>query len=312
MFCRKLFFVPLTALAFLMCVPSAQPQDLGHAHVAAAVADTNAAIVDPASAFDYLEIFGGLDGSKQPQDLGINANMGIRLSVNAGIPLLKRTGLGAQVGAAINLSDAAVHVLDQIDGTSRRTQTYLTLGLFQRVASRLSWAAGYDLLHQQYYDTFNLGQLRGQVGYEITRTEEIGARITAPLKGDRGVVAETAVNLRPIAQVNGYYRRIWPSAARTTLWAGVAGEHHNVVLVFPDNSKHEKVFMYGAQLEMPLSDRLSVTGSGNFVTPTATGTVDAYLGVTFYPGRKSASARRQFAPAMFVSNNPEFPVDLNR
>ncbi len=266
----------------------------------------------PVSPLDSLELFVGLDGSKQPQDLGINANMGVRLAANLGVPISSSAGIGLQIGAGINFSDAAVHVLEQIDGTSRRTQTYVTVGLFQRGASRLSWAAGYDLLHQRYYDTFTLGQLRAEAAYRVTRTNDVGAWMTVPVQGDRGAVGTTPVRLDPIPQLNGFFRRTWPTGARTTLWAGVAGYHHNVVLVFPDNSRDETVFVYGAQLEMPLSNRLSITGAGNFVTPTSTGTVDAYLGITYYPGRRSPTERRRFAPAMFVGNNPEFAVDLQR
>ena len=48
-----------------------------------------------------------------------------------------RGRLGAQIGVATNLSDAAVHVLDQVEGTSRRTQTFLTFGVFQKNVARL-------------------------------------------------------------------------------------------------------------------------------------------------------------------------------
>jgi hypothetical protein len=284
------------------------------AQAAAASATSSAVTVSEAaaSALENVEFFGGLDGSKQPQDLGINANMGVRFAVNTGIRLSRRAGLGLQLGAAVNLSDAAVHVLDQIDGTSRRTQRYLTLGLFQQGVSKLSWALSYDYLREHYYDDFSLGQLRGQAGYAVTRRDEVGGMVSTSVKHDRGLIGDTAVTLDPITQVAGYVRRTWPSSARTSAWIGVATNHHNVVLVFPDNSRAGHVVVYGAQLEMPLSDRLSVTGSSNFVTPTSTGTVDAYLGISFYPGRKNAASRGRFAPILPVANNPEFPVDLHR
>ncbi len=112
--------------------------------------------------------------------------------------------------------------------------------------------------------------------------------------------------------MNGFLRHAWPTGAHTTVWVGMASHHHDIVFVLPDNSRDKNVVVYGAQLELPLSDRLAITGSGNFLTPAATGTVDAYLGVTFFPGRKKAFARGQFAPPMILSNNPEFPVDLSR
>lgn len=278
----------------------------------AATADAGAVSDASTSAFENMQLFVGLDGSKQPQDLGINANMGVRIAANTGIPLSKRAGLGLQLGAALNLSDAAVHVLDQIEGTSRRTQTYLTLGLFQQGVSRLSWALSYDFLSQSYYDTFRLGQLRAQAGYGVTRLDEVGAFISAPVHSASGLMDVTPVTLKPITQVNGFLRHTWPTFARTTVWAGVASHHHNIVWVLPENSRSNNVVVYGASLEMPLSNRLSVTGSSNFITPTATGTVDAYLGVTYFPGRKTTASRATFAPPLAVANNPEFPVDMFR
>src|SRR5579862_5273901 len=79
------------------------------------------AVAQPASAsprvFDNLSLFAGPDGSKQPQDLGINANMGVRFGANWGVPIVDSAKLGVQVGVGFNWSDAAVNVLDQISST---------------------------------------------------------------------------------------------------------------------------------------------------------------------------------------------------
>jgi hypothetical protein len=295
--------------------PAATPLSAQSAPPPAAATADAAAIGAPEvpAWLENVDLFFGLDGSKQPQDLGINANMGVRFAANAGMPLLKRIGLGAQVGMAMNFSDAAVHVLDQIEGTSRRTQAFFTAGLFQQATTRLSWALGYDFLHQTYFDTFRLGQLRGQAGYAVKATDEVGAWFTKSVKNASGVMNDTTVQLDPISQFNVYLKHRWPTMAQTTIWAGVASGHHNIVVLLPDNSRDHNVLVYGAKLELPLSDRFSVTGSGNFLTPTATGTVDAYLGVTFYPGRRSLlNGRGRFAPPTTVANNTEFPVDLRR
>jgi hypothetical protein len=110
--------------------------------------------------------------------LGINANMGIRLSANWGFPVAEAAKLGAQIGVGFNASDAAVHVLDQVEGTSRRTQTFVTAGLFQRPTARFSWGLVYDGLFEHYYDDFQLGQVRGQVGFGMTSDDEVGAWFT--------------------------------------------------------------------------------------------------------------------------------------
>ncbi|MFN7983690.1 MAG: DUF6666 family protein [Vicinamibacterales bacterium] len=276
---------------------------IGMSAPATAVAQTRS------SPFDHVAFFAGLDGSKQPQDLGVNANMGLRLSVNAGIPVVPGKGFGVQVGAALNVSDAAVHVLDQLEGTSRRTQTFVTTGVFQRL-SRASWALAYDVQRNQYYDTFTLGQFRGEAAARLTSTDEVGIALNVGTGRTRGRVGDTVVELRPIAQGLGFVRRDWSKGGRTTLWAGVASEHHNQVLVIPDPSVDRHVFVYGARLDVPLNDRISISGSANLMTPAATGTVDAFLGMTIRASNARARERTLSLPLLEVANNPEMPIDL--
>lgn len=259
-----------------------------------------------------MSFFVGLDGSKQPQDLGINANMGVRVSANAATPLVPSLGLGAQAGLALNVSDAAVHVLDQIGGPSKRTQVHGTFGVFQRTAS-VTWAVAYDLLRQNYVGTATLGQVRADVSYRVAKYDEVGAWLTKRAKGQDGFVLDSAVRLDPISQVNGYYRRTWMTGATTSIWAGVASGHQDIVWVIPVNPASKHVLVYGAELHVPLNDRLAITGSANFLTPTATGTVDAFLGVAFYPGKNAArAATSRFAPVLPVANNPTMAVDVKR
>jgi hypothetical protein len=263
--------------------------------------------------FENLSFFVGPDGSKQPQDLGINAHMGIRVGANLGLPISEPMKLGVQIGAAENLSDSAVHVLDQVEGTSRRTQTFVTVGAFQRPTPRFNWGIVYDLSLAQYYDDFSLSQLRGQAGFGLRDSDEVGVRFAKSLQGDRGTMGGTPVQLDPISQVTGYHRHTWANSAQTSVWLGVAYGHHNIVWVFPDNSRDDHVLVYGAELSMPLSERFAITGATNLVTPTATGTVDAYLGVTFFPRRSALRApRNAFAPILPVANNPEMAVNLSR
>ena len=291
----------------------AAAQSLDARSDSAAPALQSTAATGNGSIWENLSIFAGLDGSKQPQDLGINANMGIRLSGNLGLPISDRLNLGAQIGAGVNLSDAAVHVLDQIEGTSKRTQTFVTLGLFQTVGGKATWGLAYDMLVQQYYDDFTLGQVRGFAGYNVTGDNEVGVWFTKSAKRDSGSMGGTPVNLDPISQTNGYFAHVWPTGARTRLWLGVARGHHNIVWVLPDNSQDRNVAVYGADLELPLSDRFAVSGSANFLTPTSTGTVDAFLGITFFPGRNAEHRKRgSYSPRLAVANNPEFPVNMHR
>lgn len=89
------------------------------------------------------------------------------------------------------MSDAAVHVLDQIEGTSNRTQTFVTIGLFQAVGRKTTWGLAYDALMQQYYDDFTLGQVRGFAGYDVTEMNEVGVWFTKSVNSDQGLMGNT-------------------------------------------------------------------------------------------------------------------------
>ena len=263
--------------------------------------------------FENLSLFAGPDGSKQPQDLGINANMGVRVAANWAFPLFDRMKIGAQLGAASNYSVDAVHVLDQISGPGHRTQQFFTMGVFQRPSQRFNWGLVYDVSFEHYYDNFRFTQWRGQAGYGVTSNNEVGVWFTKAGQGANGTMGTTPVRLDPITQLNVYTRHTWANAAQTSVWVGMASAHNDVVWVFPDNSRDTHVVVYGAELSMPLSEHFAITGSTNLITPASTGTVDAFLGLTFYPGRSGfRAARNTYAPIAAVANNPTMAINLHR
>ena len=263
--------------------------------------------------FDGLSGFIGLDGSKQPQDLGVNANMGGRTAFNWGIPIVKEWGLGVQVGMAYDFADNAVQVLNRLHVSDRRDQLYNTLGIFQRTDWGLNWSIAHDYLWESYYDNFQLGQWRARAGYQVTENDEFGAWGTVADFGDSGTVAGTPVRLRPINQVNAFWRHVWSSSAWTTIWIGGAQEHGRFVLVLPDTPAVRNAFVYGADLQMPLNDHLAIYGEANFITPASSGTVDAYLGFVFYPGGGARKAlQKRYAPLLQTASNSTFAVDLPR
>ena len=263
--------------------------------------------------WDGLSLFAGLDGSKQPQDLGVNALMGGRASYNMGIPIVKDWGLGVQVGLGYNFSDNAVQVLHRLGVSDRRDQLFNTLGVFQRTDWGLNWSLAHDFLWESYYDDFQLSQWRGRIGYQVTATDEFGAWGTVRDSGDSGSVLGVPIHLQPIQMVNAFWRHIWSSSAWTTFWIGAAHEHGRFVLVLPDQPPVRNAFTYGADLQIPLNDYLAIYGEANFITPASSGTVDAYLGFTFYPGGGAHNAlQKRFAPLLPVASNTSFAVDLPR
>jgi len=260
---------------------------------------------------DNLDAFLGLDGSKQPQDFGINAQFGGRASVNLGIPIWG--SLGIQIGTAIDATADAVQVMSVIEGSQGRTQSFTTVGLFQRTENGFLWGFAYDFLYENYYDAFTLGQWRANVGYQVTDCSTVGVWGTIADSASNGEFLGIPVQLEAISQTNLYWRYEWPSGVHTTMWGGIAYEHSQTNAVLGDQATLYNNFVFGAELLIPLTERLAIFGQGNFIMPPDSGTVDSYLGLVYYPGGGSRHAYRSaFKPVQTVAAPTNFGVNLQR
>lgn len=262
-------------------------------------------------AIDTLTLFGGLEGSKQPQDFGVNANFGSRWAANWGFPLLADYGIGAQVGTSANYTANAVQVYERVGSSTHRTQYFSTLGVFQRTDT-WRWGLVYDALYQESYDQFLLGQWRGRVGYATSVWNEFGVWFTVPQQSANGEFLTIPVRLSPMAQGNAYWQHQFEAGSRVMGWAGVSEGHAEANLLgdFPDTGPQ---FVFGAEIDVPLNDYFSIFGQANFIGPSDTGTVDSYLGITYFPGGKAFPVTRSpFAPFQALANSTMFALNLDR
>ncbi len=260
-----------------------------------------------------FSVFFGLEGSKQPQDFGVNAHFGGRSAVNWGLPLSRQYGLGLQLGTAINATSNAVQVVERVEGSTGRTQSFTTVGVFQRTRRGLVWGGGYDFLYQDYYDDFFLGQWRGSLGYDFTERDQVGVQASLRDRDDDGFFGAAPVTLRPITMGSVYYRHLFATGARLGGWIGVADEHSEANAALGDLQAKDNPFLFGADVYVPLNNYLALFGESNFIMPSDTGTVDAYLGIEIFPwgGAKRGRSGR-FAPVLPVANSTSFAVDLLR
>ena len=265
------------------------------------------------TALDTLEAAFVIDGSKEPQDLGVSANVGGRFAVNYGMPLVERAGLGLQLGTSYTYTDNATQVLERAGIEKDRWQSYSTVGLFQRTDSGFTWALGYDWLYQDYYDTGLLGQWRYQVGYAPDACNEFGVWGTKNDNGHSGTFEGGPFSWDAIRMTALYWSHIYPTGARVKSWVGVADNHTEAVLILPGDRRTHETLLFGADVHMPLTDTLALVGAATFVTPTDAGVVDAYLGFAWYPGGTAPTYhRKRWRPGMPVAAAPFFPVDFRR
>ena len=258
-----------------------------------------------------LTFFAGVDGSKQPQDYGVNANLGLQGNVNAGFAIDETSGLGLQIGTGIVGSQNAVRVYELLGEATGRTQSYTTIGLFQRTDSGLIWAVAHDFMVEQSYDRFVLSQWRGRLGYDVDGKNQFG--ITAQLRGmtNSGSFNGGPVSLRTINQSSLYWRHVWESSTQTTMWVGLADGHGENNAVTGPSASQSTVPLFGADFLAPLNDHLALYGETNLIMPADTGAVDAFLGFQWFPGGGAKRARRtRFEPVFAVAAPTTFSVDL--
>ncbi len=268
----------------------------------------------PDSLFSELTFLMAIDGSKQPQDFGVNANLGGQASFNWGLPLLPEYGLGLQIGSGLIATSNAVRVYELLGETSGRTQSFTTLGMFQRLDSGFVWGIVHDFLYEKSFDDFHLGQWRGRLSYDLSATNTVGISTMLRSFDDAGTFgAATPVTLQSIDQAHLFWRHFWQTGAQTTLWTGLAqGHSENNAVTGPAPGKEEQ-FVLGADVLMPLTQRLAIYGETNLMMPADTGTVDAFLGLQWYPSGGVTRARRgHFSPLMSVAAPTTFSVDLNQ
>ncbi len=266
----------------------------------------------PSGLFDELTFFGGIDGSKQPQDFGGNANLGGQVNANWGIPLVSQFGIGLQLGTGFVLSDNAVQVFELVGEATDRWQHYTTIGLYQR-HDVYAWGVSYDHLYEESYDNFSLGQVRLGASILLTPHLETGITTRIATSSDQGAFGTTNVSLKPINQGSIYLRKFWETGVQSTCYFGIAdghGENNVIVGAAPDFGNS---FVLGADFLAPLSDHLALYGETNLIMPSDTGVVDAFLGFQFYPsGGAKCGRRTPYAPFFNVAAPTSFSVDLRQ
>ncbi len=161
---------------------------------------------------------------------------------------------------------------------------------------------------------FNLVKWRARVSYDLTEDDTIGVTSMFRSYDDSGTFGtSTAVTLKPIDQSNLFWRHFWNTVAQTTFWTGFAQGHGEDNIVTGPSASKDEQFVFGADVLMPLTSRLAIYGETNMMMPADTATVDAFLGVQWYPNGGVMRARRgAYSPLMSVASPTTFSVDLSR
>jgi len=252
-----------------------------------------------------LSLFAGVHAFKGPVDRGRNGNFGLHEGVNYGGPIGGFSSVGYQVGFAAVHSNFSG---DQVDGARRgdRDQFFLTTGLFRRApCGGWQWGVAFDLLRDVYYDRFDLGQIRAELGHvSLDGTREVGFFGAFGARNDNFVLQdETEFGLEPTDMFAFYYRRHLGDSRDGRFWAGFTGNGDALL---------------GADLHAPIGKGWALANRVNYLIPRqgggSDGQVEESWGVSihlvWYIGQPARTALKSpFRPMFDVADNATFMAE---
>jgi hypothetical protein len=199
---------------------------------------------------ENFSVFGGVHNFKSPVNLIGQSNFGTQEGVNWALPIWAEIGLGGQIGIGVtqsNFQDSGFPFDDY------RNQTFVTGGLFHRPAcgQGLQYGLVFDWLHDEFYDNFDIAQLRGEISWLFDRRDEIGFWFASGVIDDRVNHQFLApANFEVIDQYAFFYRRRFCQGGDARLWGGFTGNDAGLI---------------GADFSLPVVKCWSIEGGFNYV-----------------------------------------------
>jgi len=251
--------------------------------------------------FHEVSVFGGVHGFKGPVDQGSNGNFGFHEGVNWATPLFRSMGIGFQLGGQVVHSDFHESALTGED----RTQYFVTGGFFHRPECGEGFQGGavYDFLKDEFYDDFEVGQIRAEISY-LFRAHEIGFWTSTAGHDDEGepvgTVSPFGPTFEPIDLYAFFYRHHFNCGNEIRVWGGFTGESDGMV---------------GADMNVPLSETFALQTMFNYVSPEEEDSLGGFdeawnvgFNIVWHP-RSNARNQSPYRPLFNVADNGTLIVD---
>ena len=243
-----------------------------------------------------------------------NGNFGFQEGVNFAGPLGDPWGFGYQVGANFvqsNFAKTQTVTVDDENKLSRlqaASRPFLTAGIFRRADScgGLQGGVAYDYLHDNYYENFDLQQIRGEIGWVFCGGNEIG------FYGAFGVSSadeDTAPSfkLEPIDMFTMYLRHTFENAGEGRIFGGATANGDGLL---------------GGDLWVPFGRGFALENRFTYLIPNAKMTDEwpipssereswgLTIQLVWYPGQNARCQQQNpFRSLLGVADNSLFMVD---
>lgn len=262
-----------------------------------------------------LEFSAGVQGFTGPWNRGGSGSFGFHQSVNWAMPLPAFACMGGQVGyraTQSNLSGAEFPDSAQLpDGgvnAGSRQQSFLTAGLFRRVDMGIQGGVVVDFMSDDWYDTSDLVNLRGEISWVMDGVHDLGFWFTAGT-GSTQITDSTGAAVEdwePTDLYAFFYRRQFGGCrdGDARLFAGWSGHGDGLI---------------GVDARLPISTDWALETNFAYLIPsdgTGTGFAGGHtqeswnLGISlvWYPGRLFGRGDYYYRPLFRVADNGTFMV----
>ena len=246
--------------------------------------------------------FAGLDSFKGISDGDWPSNFGVVTGLNSSLPVpgLSDYGIGWQLGMSYGVYDLDGSA-SGLENAESQQQIFVTTGFFHKAQGdrRLSFGLVYDWMINnnwgEYQTSPTFGQWRGQIEYALSGCNSVGVWGCARDLGSQQTVRydETVgvISSRAISQVNMFWHHKFNSGADSWLWVGLPERER----LSGDGSLGD--WTIGANVQVPLSDRLALYANGSYFRPSESAGAEAAvesgydvgIGVMWYFGRHAVS-----------------------
>ncbi len=211
-----------------------------------------------------LTVFAGVHDFRNPIDAVLtsnNSNFGFQEGMNFGMPIWHTLGLDGQIGFEVTQSDLAGTVED----TDTRNQFFLTAGLFHRphCGEGLQYGLVYDWLHDEYFENFDVAQLRGELSWVWNCRNDIGFWFATGISNSDSRL-DLADRYEAIDQYNFFYRRRFCGGGDARVWGGFTGSG-----LTPSGGT--MAGLIGADFEVPIARGFAFEGGFNYLIPSGGG-----------------------------------------
>ena len=215
-----------------------------------------------------LTVGAGVTSFQNATNFGLHGNYGFNEYVNWSMPFWNAIGLGWQIGLRGVQADFQRTQITAANGnsllnTNARNQVFLTTGFFTRAFEGRGFQGGavYDYLQDNWFDTTDLSQIRGELSY-VWGYHEFGFWGAANANNANGAFVTGArgnsASFDTLDLYTGFYRLQFGDANEMKIWGGASGQGD---------------YLTGMLVRAPMSRSLALEGTFTYLIPSTGNTV---------------------------------------